>query len=120
MSKICCSTDDGGLDLTGKKPHKHKYDTQGNQLCCLKTEKIYKNAGAADLLKDANHDDHDHSGHDHESHNDHDHSGHNHDHHGHSHGDDHDHSHDIEGKTTFQLFMPAGYIFSFITCCYWF
>ena len=43
MSKICCSTDNGGLDLTGKKPHKHKYDTQGNQLCCLKTEKNCKN-----------------------------------------------------------------------------
>ncbi|MDM1049251.1 heavy metal translocating P-type ATPase [Sphingobacterium hotanense] len=119
MSKICCSTDDGGLDLTGKKPHKHKYDTQGNQLCCVKTEKIYKNAGAADLLKDANHDDHDHSGHDHGdgdghdhgSHDDHDHSGHNHGKkkggHDHSDGDGHDHSHDLEDKTALQLFTPA-------------
>ncbi|MDV4102740.1 MULTISPECIES: heavy metal translocating P-type ATPase [Bacteroidota] len=119
MSKICCSTDDGGLDLTGKKPHKHKYDTQGNQLCCVKTEKIYKNAGAADLLKDVNHDDHDHSGHDHGdgdghdhgSHDDHDHSGHNHGKkkggHDHSDGDGHDHSHDLEDKTALQLFTPA-------------
>ncbi|MGV0833771.1 heavy metal translocating P-type ATPase [Empedobacter brevis] len=119
MSKICCSTDDGGLDLTGKKPHKHKYDTQGNQLCCVKTEKIYENAGAADLLKDANHDDHDHSGHDHGdgdghdhgSHDDHDHSGHNHGKkkggHDHSDGDGHDHSHDLEDKTALQLFTPA-------------
>lgn len=126
MSKICCSTDDS-LNLVNKKEHKHKYDTQGNQLCCLKTEKIYKNAGASDLLKDANHSDdgHGHTGgkscskadtkHCDDDHNhieksgrNHDHHGHNHDHHGHSHGDDHDHSHDIEGKTPFQLFMPAG------------
>lgn len=119
MSKICCSTDNDGLDFSGKKPHKHKYDTQGNQLCCLKTEKIYKNAGAADLLKDANHEDHDHSGHDHSdddghnhgSHDDHKHSGHNHGKkkggHDHSDGDGHDHSHDLEDKTALQLFTPA-------------
>ena len=123
MSKICCSTDNS-LNLVNKKEHKHKYDTQGNQLCCLRTEKIYKNAGASDLLKDANHNDDGH-GHadgdscsksnvqhcddDHSNHNhDHGHDHHGHDHHGHSHGDDHDHSHDIEGKTAFQLFTPAG------------
>jgi Cd2+/Zn2+-exporting ATPase len=110
MSKICCSTDDS-LNLVNKKEHKHKYDTQGNQLCCLKTEKICKNAGASDLLKDANHSDdgHGHTGgkscskadtkHCDDEYNHIEKSGHNHDHHGHSHGDDHDHSHDIEGKT---------------------
>ena len=53
MSKLCCSTDNN-LNLVKKKEHKHKYDTQGNQLCCVRTEKIYEKAGAADLLKDAN------------------------------------------------------------------
>lgn len=107
--------------------HKHKYDTQGNQLCCVRTEKIYEKAGAKDLLKDKNHDhsghshdDDDHSGHDHD---DHDHSGHSHgakvnkkspkgD--GHDHGDDdgHNHDHDSADKSTFQLFLPA--IISFV------
>jgi len=31
--------------------HKHKYDAEGNQLCCNQEEKIYLNAGAKDLLK---------------------------------------------------------------------
>ena len=30
--------------------HKHTYDAQGRQLCCLQEEKIYTNAGAKDLL----------------------------------------------------------------------
>lgn len=107
--------------------HKHKYDTQGNQLCCVRTEKIYEKAGAKDLLKDKNHD---HSGHSHDDddhsvhdHADHDHSGHSHgakvnkktpkgD--GHDHGDDdgHNHDHDSADKSTFQLFLPA--IISFV------
>ncbi len=33
--------------------HKHLYDTQGRQLCCLQENKIYTNAGAEDLLKSA-------------------------------------------------------------------
>jgi Cd2+/Zn2+-exporting ATPase len=32
--------------------HKHIYDAQGKQLCCTQTEKIYTNAGAAELVKE--------------------------------------------------------------------
>jgi Cd2+/Zn2+-exporting ATPase len=35
--------------------HKHKFDAQGRQLCCLQEDKIYTRAGAKELLK-ANHD----------------------------------------------------------------
>lgn len=35
--------------------HKHKFDAQGRQLCCLQEDKIYTKAGAKVLLK-ANHD----------------------------------------------------------------
>lgn len=35
--------------------HKHKFDAQGRQLCCLQEDKIYTKAGAKELLK-ANHD----------------------------------------------------------------
>lgn len=34
--------------------HKHKFDAQGRQLCCLQEDKIYTKAGAKELLK-ANH-----------------------------------------------------------------
>lgn len=132
MSKICCSTDNS-LNLVKKKEHKHKYDSQGNQLDCSKTDKIHENVSALDVHHhddthehvdgsscsednsrhcedDEKHSDHLHHDHKHKkkSEHSHDHHGHSHDHHGHSHGDDHDHSHDIEGKTAFQLFMPAG------------
>ena len=110
MSKLCCSTDNN-LNLVKKKEHKHKYDTQGNQLCCVRTEKIYEKAGAADLLKDANHKDDGHghtdgsscseddAGHCDDEEDHHDHSHHHHDHgHKHSHnkkgGHNHDHGHD--------------------------
>ena len=91
MSKLCCSTDNN-LNLVKKKEHKHKYDTQGNQLCCVRTEKIYEKAGAADLLKDANHKDDGHghtdgsscseddAGHCDDEEDHHDHSHHHHDH----------------------------------------
>lgn len=31
--------------------HKHRYDEQGNQLCCTQTDKVYELAGAEDLLR---------------------------------------------------------------------
>ncbi len=129
MSKICCSTDND-LNLVKKKEHKHKYDSHGNQLCCVGAVKVHEKTGTKDLLKDANHqendghggancgeedtrdfkDDEDHHGHYHSEHgHKHDHKKQDNHHHGHSHDHgDHDHSHDIEGKTAFQLFTPSG------------
>ncbi len=52
--------------------HKHKYDSQGKQLCCTQTQKIYQNAGAEKLIQyptdtaDQTDDHHDHD-HEHES-----------------------------------------------------
>lgn len=118
MSKICCSTDNN-LELTKKKTHKHKYDAQRNQLCCLETDTIDEHTNGSDCAEHDigyAHDDHDHkheqSHHKKDNHH-HDHSkGHSHGNskkegHGHDHGHDHDHSHDLGDKSIFQLFLPA-------------
>ncbi len=66
--------------------HKHIYDEQGKQICCTQTEKVYKNAGAKDLLNGHFNDD------------------------GHGHGDhtdDDGHDHDTVSGSTFQLLLPA-------------
>ncbi len=55
--------------------HQHKYDAQGNQLCCTEEQKIYAKAGAKDLVQEDaccssqkhNHDHNDDDGHDHSS-----------------------------------------------------
>ncbi len=70
--------------------HKHTYDQDGNQLCCMQTEKVYTEAGAKELIKKhSEHDGHNHAGHSHD--------------HSHSHDDGHDHSH-AEGST-FKMFL---------------
>ena len=51
MSKQCCSTD-VYLKPQKKEGHQHKYDAQGNQLCCLKTEKEYTKTGVEVLLEE--------------------------------------------------------------------
>lgn len=66
--------------------HKHIYDAQGKQLCCTQTEKIYKEAGAGNLLKEQHHPG---DGHRHE----------------HTDDDGHDHSH--TDQSAFRLFLPA-------------
>lgn len=101
--------------MANNKSHIHTYDENGNQLCCTPQEgKIYKDAGAEELIEDgccrvtdnayrpvtkkttpaAEHTDDD--GHDH----------------GNEHADDDGHDHSTQGKTTFQLFLPA--IISFV------
>ncbi|MCV9934111.1 heavy metal translocating P-type ATPase [Flavobacterium sp. LS1R47] len=97
MSKQCCSTD-VYLKPQKKEEHQHKYDSQGSQLCCLRTEGIYDGAEGELLLKDKKKQEEKHK---HNHKHDHNHS------HDHSHGHDHDHSHDLEGKTAFQLFLPS-------------
>ncbi len=99
-----------------KKPHTHTYDENGNQLCCTPQEgKIYKDAGAENLLEESccattdksyntqkkspltkkvHSDDDGHKHDDSES------------------DDDHGHSHDNTDKSTLQLFLPA--IISFV------
>lgn len=69
--------------------HQHIYDKNGKQLCCTQEEKIYNNAGAAELLKDGH------------SEND-----------GHHHGEDDGHDHSGSNQTTLQMFLPA--IFSLV------
>lgn len=64
--------------------HKHIYDKDGKQLCCIQEEKIYTKAGAKSLLKEEHHKG---DGHDHEEDDDHDHSG--------------------GSESNFQLFLPA-------------
>ena len=66
--------------------HKHIYDAQGKQLCCTQTEKIYTNAGAAELVKEHSKND----GHNHNEHSD---------------EDEHDHSGGSE--STFKMFLPS-------------
>lgn len=101
--------------MAKNKLHTHIYDENGRQLCCTPQEgKIYKDAGAEELIEDgccrvtdkayrpvtkkttpaAEHSDDD--GHDH----------------GNEHADDDGHDHSTQGKTTFQLFLPA--IISFV------
>ena len=101
--------------MAKNKLHTHTYDENGRQLCCTPQEgKIYKDAGAEELIEDgccrvtdnayrpvtkkttpaAEHTDDD--GHDH----------------GNEHADDDGHDHSTQGKTTFQLFLPA--IISFV------
>lgn len=101
--------------MAKNKLHTHIYDENGRQLCCTPQEgKIYKDAGAEELIEDgccrvtdkayrpvtkkttpaAEHTDDD--GHDH----------------GNEHADDDGHDHSTQGKTTFQLFLPA--IISFV------
>lgn len=67
--------------------HKHQYNARGQQICCTQEEKVYAQAGARALIKDAppKH------GHDHS----------------HEHADDDGHDHSSTDKTTFQMFMPA-------------
>lgn len=89
--------------------HKHKYDAQGNQLCCTPQEgKIYQNAGAEKLVEDGCCRSHEanapvkktapvtekptgNGGHNHADE--------------HTDGDGHDHS--ADGKSAFQMFLPA-------------
>ena len=73
--------------MINKDPnHKHTYDAQGWMTCCSQEEKIYTNAGAQNLLKEAHkHDD----GHDHN----------------HEEGDVHDHG--GSNQTALQMFLPA-------------
>ena len=55
--------------------HQHTYDAQGKQICCTEEEKIYKKAGATEILKpEFTHDHSDHDGHDHDDEDGHDHS----------------------------------------------
>ncbi len=55
--------------------HQHTYDAQGKQICCTEEEKIYKKAGATEILKpELAHDHSDHDGHDHDDEDGHDHS----------------------------------------------
>ncbi|AIM38326.1 metal ABC transporter ATPase [Sphingobacterium sp. ML3W] len=71
--------------------HKHTYDAAGNQLCCTQTTKIYREAGAQELIEGS-------SARSEDSHSSHDHSVH----------DDHDgHDHDTIAGSTFGLFAPA-------------
>lgn len=63
--------------------HQHIYDKDGKQLCCTQEEKIYSNAGATELLKEA------HSADD-----------------GHHHDDD-GHDHSGSSQTALQMFLPA-------------
>lgn len=72
--------------------HKHQYDAEGKQLCCTQVDKIYREAGASELLyatKAGKHEHAAHEGHDH------------------SHDHSHDHDHGVEGKSTLSLFAPA-------------
>ena len=101
--------------MAKNKLHTHIYDENGRQLCCTPQEgKIYKDAGAEELIEDgccrvtdkayrpvtkkttpaAEHSDDD--GHDH----------------GNEHADDDGHDHSTQGKSPFQLFLPG--IISFI------
>ena len=55
--------------------HQHTYDDQGKQICCTEEEKIYKKAGATEILKpELTHDHSDHDGNDHDDEDGHDHS----------------------------------------------
>ncbi len=66
--------------------HKHKYDTQGKQLCCTQEEKIYINAGAKELVnKHTENDGHKH----------------------HEHSDDDGHDHSGGNDSAFKMFLPA-------------
>ena len=66
--------------------HKHKYDTQGKQLCCTQEEKIYTNAGAKELVnKHTENDGHKH----------------------HEHSDDDGHDHSGGNDSAFKMFLPA-------------
>ena len=101
--------------MANNKSHIHTYDENGNQLCCTPQEgKIYKNAGAEKLVEDGccattakvyapinktipdteKHPADDGSNHAGE------------------HADDDGHDHSTQGKSTFQLFLPA--IISFV------
>jgi len=66
--------------------HEHIYDSEGRQLCCTQTEKIYSQAGAEELVSGRREKDGDH-------------------HDGHSHDDGHDHDHAT--GITWKLFIPA-------------
>ncbi|MCZ2100708.1 MAG: cadmium-translocating P-type ATPase [Chitinophagales bacterium] len=70
----------------------HIYDSDGRQLCCALTEKIYTAAGASDLIHPKGMVDRGAHVHHHD---------HNHDH---SHGHEHSHSHD--GQVGIQMFIP--------------
>lgn len=67
--------------------HKHIYDAQGKQICCVQEEKIYAQAGAKELLKTGHSDD---DGHD-----------------PNEHADDDGHDHSGGNSSTFQMFIPA-------------
>lgn len=74
--------------------HQHQYDSEGNQLCCLKEKKIYKDAGAADLLKNTSNDDccsHESKTHQHSTHEDDE--------------QEHEHSHDFS-ISSFKIWLP--------------
>ncbi len=74
-----------------KKNHQHIYDAQGKQICCMQEDKIYKNAGAKDLIytqqqqKKYQHDHSENDGHDH----------------------DHDHDHGHGDGSPIKMFLPS-------------
>ncbi len=75
--------------------HQHKYDENGQQLCCRKTDKIYSNAGASELMsneccKEKAHHHSTNKSHEHE----------------HEHG--HSHEHNLDDKTSLlKIFLPS-------------
>ena len=96
--------------MANNKSHIHTYDENGNQLCCTPQEgKIYKNAGAETLVEDGccattdkvyapikkmTPDTEKHPADDGSNH-------------AAEHTDDDGHDHSAQGKSTFQLFLPA-------------
>lgn len=71
--------------------HKHKYDAQGNQLCCTPQETKIEKTANKNLKKEGHF------------------TG---DGHNHEHSDDDGHNHDSTDKSTFQIFLPS--IISFV------
>lgn len=67
--------------------HQHQYNSKGEQICCTQEEKVYAQAGARSLIKDASpKQEHDHD---------------------HKHSDDDGHDHSSMDTTTLQMFLPA-------------
>ena len=104
--------------MINKDPkHEHTYDAQGKMMCCSQEEKINKladrplkkkvqkesccgdedNSKIVKKQREVHNDGHDNDQNNHEEHSD---------------DDGHDHDHSSEGKSTFQMFLPA--IISFV------
>ncbi|QDP84686.1 cadmium-translocating P-type ATPase [Chryseobacterium sp. SNU WT5] len=65
--------------------HQHIYDKEGHRLCCTEEEKVYKDAGAEELLDGSKKNN------------------------AHEHAHDEDgHNHDIPDHSVFQMFIPSG------------